>query len=193
MKTILLVRHGSHAEVGRVLSGRSDIALDERGRSQAEALAAALEGVPIASIHSSPRRRTLETAAPIARRRALPVQVAPALDEIDFGAFAGRTFAELDADAAWHRWNRERVTFRCPGGETMAEAADRAAAFLAELPSDATPALCVTHCDVIRGVVARGLELDFGRMFAMDCDPASVTTLAVGDGAIRLVTLNAQP
>jgi len=185
-----LLRHGTHAEVGKRLSGRSEIALDERGRAEAAALAPALDSLPIASIHSSPRRRALETAAPLAERRGFPVHIAPALDEIDFGIFAGRDFVELDADSDWMRWNAERPRFRCPGGETMAEAVERAWSYLSALPAEAMPALCVTHCDVIRGIVAARLGLD--GIFALGCDPASLTSLAIEGDGVRLLTLNAR-
>ena len=189
-KKVLLVRHGTHSEVGRVLSGRSEIPLDDRGRRQADALALALDHTPIATFHTSPRARARETIAPIAERRALPVIVTPALDEIDFGGFTGRQFDALAADPDWQRWNAERATARCPGGETMAEASDRALAYLRGLSADDSPALCVTHCDIIRGVVVRALGIGFDRMFAFDCDPASCTTLEIGDGRIRIVALN---
>jgi broad specificity phosphatase PhoE len=189
-RTVLLVRHGTHAEVGRLLSGRSEIGLNARGRREAEALAQALNGTPIATLHTSPRLRARETIAPIAARRALPVTVAPGLDEIDFGGFTGRSFAALAGDANWERWNAERATTRCPGGETMAEASDRALAYLRGLAADDAPALCVTHCDIVRAMVVRALGLGFDRMFAFDCDPGSCTTLAIGDGEVRIVALN---
>lgn len=187
-----LVRHGEHDEVGKVLSGRSEIALNETGRSQADALIAIFERSPLASIHSSPRRRARETAAPLAQARGLAIVAAPALDEIDFGAFAGRSFAALESDADWRLWNARRGAARCPGGETMADAIARAVGYLKSLPHDAAPAVCVTHCDVIRGVVADQFGLPLDRIFALDCDPGSLTTLAFESDGARLVTLNAR-
>lgn len=189
----MLARHGTHAEVGQVLSGRSEIALSAAGHAEAAALARHLAGVPLATIHASPRRRTMETAAAVAQARGMDVQPAPALDEIDFGAFTGRSFAQLDADPAWQCWNAERATARCPNGETMAEAVSRAWTYLAALPAGDTPALCVTHCDVIRGMVAHLLGLDAGRMFSFDCDPGSLTIIAFDGDTARLVTLNERP
>lgn len=190
-RDIILLRHGDHDDVGHVLSGRSDIALNATGVMQARAAAQtlSLSGTRLAAIHASPRRRCRMTAAAFDR----PVHVTPALDEIAFGTFAGRRFADLDADPDWHRWNAERDTFRCPGGETMGEATDRALAFLTALPDDDRAALCVTHCDIVRGLVARALGLSFGAMFALPCDPGSLTILRRADGALRLVTLNMLP
>ena len=190
IRDILLLRHGEHDEVGRVLSGRSEIALNAAGCAQAHAAAAALSHAPLVAIHSSPRRRCRQTAEPIATR--LPIEIAPALDEIDFSAFAGRSFAALERDPDWRRWNAERDRFRCPGGETMAEAIDRAALFLEDL-SGGSPVLCVTHCDIIRGLVVRALDLPIDRIFALPCDPGSITRIAVDGDQLRLVTLNALP
>ncbi|WP_294394955.1 histidine phosphatase family protein [uncultured Sphingomonas sp.] len=176
-----------------MLSGRSDIALSERGRAEADALARRLGTVPLASLHSSPRPRTRQTAEAVASRHALPLQIAPALDEIDFGDFTGRSFADLDALPDWRRWNAERHTARCPDGETMAEAVERALAYLMALPEGDCPALCVTHCDIIRGLVTRLLGLPYDRMFALECDPGSLTTLQRDQGGLHLITLNEQP
>jgi broad specificity phosphatase PhoE len=192
-RTILLARHGTHAEVGHVLSGRSEIALADEGHAQAERLAGWLDRTPLSSIYTSPRARTQQTAAPAAARAGLVPVVAPALDEIDFGAFTGRDFASLDADADWQRWNAERDTARCPNGETMGEAVERAWRYIHAIPASDAPALCATHCDVIRGLVARLLGVSFTRIYAFDCDPGSVTTLQVSDTGTRLVALNERP
>ncbi|SOB79958.1 Broad specificity phosphatase PhoE [Sphingomonas guangdongensis] len=189
MTMILLARHGNHAEVGRVLSGRSEIALDARGRAEAAALARWIGARPLAAVHASPRRRTRETAAALGR----PVITAPALDEIEFGDFTGRSFAALESDTDWHRWNAERETARCPGGETMGEAAARALDYLWTLPDTGSPVLCVTHCDVIRGIVAQLLGLPFARMFQIGCDPGSVSTVVLAPGDTRIVAINERP
>jgi probable phosphoglycerate mutase len=192
-RTILLARHGTHAEVGHVLSGRSEIGLSAEGHTQAARLARWLDRTPLASIHVSPRARTRQTAAPVASARALLPIVAPALDEIDFGAFTGRDFDALDHDADWKRWNADRDTARCPGGETMVEAVERAWRYIHTIPDADAPALCVTHCDVIRGLVARHLGVAFTRIYGFDCDPGSVTTLNIDDAGTRLVSLNERP
>ncbi|MFD1611612.1 histidine phosphatase family protein [Sphingomonas tabacisoli] len=191
-RIVHLIRHGSHQEVGKVLSGRSEIALDETGRTDADNVVELLADLPIVSLHSSPRRRAWETSLPLARSRGLDVRRANALDEIDFGGFSGRAFATLDPDPDWRRWNGERATARCPGGETMGEAVARARAYLLSLPQAATPAVCVTHCDIIRGVVADQLGLGLDSLFRFDCDPGSLTTLTLDAGGTRLLTLNAQ-
>lgn len=187
MNMILLVRHASHAELGKVLSGRSELSLDAEGLAQAEALVFRLRGREIASLHSSPRHRALQTIAPLAGHRDLPVRRTAALDEIDFGAFTGRSFAELDPVAAWQRWNGERATARCPGGETMSEAVARARRYLLALPASAKPAVCVTHCDIIRGLCAEAMGIGLAGLLSLECDPCSITALAVANGRLECV------
>ena len=50
--------------------------------------------------------------------------------------------------------------------------------------------VCVTHCDIIRGLVAHYLGLDVHRLFAFDIDPASVTTIQVDHGCGRIISVN---
>lgn len=189
MRQVLLIRHGDHAEVGRVLSGRSEIGLSVAGQAQAAALPDMLALVPVASLHTSPRTRATQTIAPLAEALRMPVRTASALDEVDFGAFTGRSFAELAPDPPWQRWNAERGTVRCPGGETMAEAVARTRLYLASLAPAECPAVCMTHCDIIRGVVTDLLGLPLDQLFRFDCDPASCTTIDLDDGG-RLLGLN---
>ena len=192
MLVVHLARHGTHDEVGRVLSGRSEIALNAAGQAEASGLAAMTQEarLPVTRIISSPRCRARQTAVPASKQLELPIETAPALDEIDFGGFTGRSFAQLDGDPLWQRWNAERHTARCPGGETMAEASGRAADFLFALPAQEGAVLCVTHCDVIRGLVACLLGLPFHTMFMFGCDPGSVTTLGIAPGVVQVIGLN---
>ncbi|WP_420140092.1 histidine phosphatase family protein [Sphingomonas sp.] len=189
MGLVFLARHGSHDEVGHVLSGRSDIALNEAGRAQARWLAGRLADVPLAAIFASPRRRAQETAAPIATAHGLPVQTSAAWDEIDFGAWAGQPFAALDRRSDWQCWNGARGRAVTPAGDTMAAATRRAVDHLEHLEEEG-PVLCVSHCDVIRGVVSQYLGLDADRILSFDCDPGSLTTLSLYQGGGRVVALN---
>ena len=176
----LLVRHCRHADVGKRLTGRGeDGGLTAEGQAEATSLAEQLAAWPIDAVYCSPRRRTRETAAVIAARVGLPIMVALPLDEIEFGAWTGKRFAELEGDPAWDEWNRVRASARPPGGESMAEAIARAAAFIAAAPDRGT-AVFVTHCDIIRGLLCRADERSFDHLFAYTVEPGSVTPLVPG-------------
>jgi broad specificity phosphatase PhoE len=191
MATFHLVRHGSHAEVGHVLSGRSDIGLSHMGRRQGQLLCERFAPMPVESLHASPRARALQTAHSISLGCAVPIQVDDALDEIDFGDWTGRAFAELDEDPAWSRWNDARGSCRPPDGETMAAATDRAVKRLAEIAQRTIgPVVMVTHCDIIRGIIAHYLGLDLDRLLRFEVDPASVSRLSVGSWGGRVLSVN---
>jgi len=123
-----LVRHGRtslNAE-GR-FRGRLDVPLDDEGRRQAEAAAERLAAVDLAAVYSSPLRRALETAQPIAARHGLEVQIEERLVDLDHGAWEGLTAAEAEAQdpQAYGLW-LDPLSAAPPGGEPVADALTRA-------------------------------------------------------------------
>ncbi|MDT9600392.1 histidine phosphatase family protein [Sphingosinicella rhizophila] len=190
---ILLIRHASHVELGRTLSGRRrDVALSKDGLRQADIVSDLLSTSPITGIYSSPRERAYYTARSIAERHELKVQIVDALDEVDFGEWSGLGFDELEGDALWCEWNESRATARPPAGESMAEAVERATAALRWLAREHEGQMfaCVTHCDIIRGIIAHYLGLSLDNMLRFDIDPASVSRLMLGDWGARIMTIN---
>jgi broad specificity phosphatase PhoE len=192
--TIFLARHGTHAEVGQILSGRSDIALSPAGEEQAKRLGRLARREGVARVQTSPRARTVQTARIVAGVLGVDPETENALDEIDFGDWSGRSFAALAADPTWQRWNEARHLAAAPRGETMTSATRRATSHLDALAaSGADRVLCVSHCDVIRGAVAHYLGLSLDRLLHFDVDPGSLTTLVLDGQGGRLVRLNEVP
>ena len=104
MTRFLLIRHAAIESSGKVLAGRTEgIHLSERGRQQAEALAAHLGGCPIDALHSSPLERALETAGPLAKLLGLEVASSEDFIEIAFGEWTNRPFPELAGDPLFQR------------------------------------------------------------------------------------------
>lgn len=191
--TILLVRHAAHAQLGRVLTGRGgDVPLTPGGRAQAEALGERLAAGRLDAVHTSPVRRARETARAIAAAGGLAETLVPELDEIDFGSWAGKSFAELAGDPAWQDWNTRRAQASPPGGETMRCVQQRVLAHLRTAARRGAGAVIamVSHADVIRAAVAGVLGLPLGRILGFDVDPASVTRIAAGDWGERVMSLN---
>lgn len=191
--TVLLIRHAAHVELGQVLSGRRrDIALSDEGLEQAEILGDLLGTEEIAAIYTSPRERAWYTARDIADPHGLKVVTENRLDEIDFGEWTGCSFAALEGEPLWQAWNEQRGTARPPGGESMGEAVDRAHSFLLEAAAnhDGDAFVAVTHCDIIRGVIARCLELPLDNILRFDIEPASVSQIVVGHWGSRVISVN---
>ncbi|WP_174278722.1 histidine phosphatase family protein [Sphingomonas bacterium] len=191
--TFLLIRHGATDDLDVRLSGRRPgVPLNEAGRAQAGALARRLADERIDAILSSPLDRTRETAEAIARSKAMAVTIDDALIEIDLGEWTGATFAMLHDDRRWHWWNAERVTACCPGGETMAQAQARIVGLLRRLAAerDGETIALVTHSDLIRAALCDVLGLDLAGVHRLQVDPASVSTVVIGDWGGKLLNLN---
>lgn len=185
-----------HGEFGRLLSGRAGAAaLTGAGRAQAENVASWRGLGELTAIHVSPRRRTVETATIIARALGLEVEIVAALDEIDFGDWNGKSFAELSDDPMWREWNSSRSTSPTPGGETMKAAVERAVRHLEDMAAARPGAsiLCVTHCDIIRGVMAHYLGLSLDNLLRFDVDPGSISTIMAGPEGRCVTRLNEVP
>ncbi len=175
-----LVRHGTHCDHGRRLSGRrSNAPLEPEGWQQASALARhfAVAG-PIDVLQSSPRLRARQTASVIEEYVHQPCQIACGWDEIDYGAWTGMEFDRLVGDPQWDRWNTARATACPPEGESIAAVVSRVMRQIRALRRTArnTVAVCVTHCDVIRSMVTSVLKLDPTEMLTFDVDTGSVTS-----------------
>jgi broad specificity phosphatase PhoE len=191
MVVIHLVRHGLHADVGQILSGRSSLGLNTSGRDQAERLGKRLENAGIEAIHTSPCRRAVETAQRISLACSLPLQIDQAFDEIDFGSWSGRSFAELASDLGWLQWNEARETARPPGGETMNSVIDRAISGIMRLAATSFErVVVVSHADVIRGIIAHYLGLSVNRLLGFDVAPASVSRVQVGEWGGHVLSVN---
>ncbi|MFC6487122.1 histidine phosphatase family protein [Nitratireductor sp. GCM10026969] len=188
-----LVRHADHGHVGTVLTGRMPgIDLSEAGRAQAGALVRHMREGQIAALFASPQPRARQTAKILSAAIGVEAESAAALDEIDFGRWTGKTFAALEDDPEWRRWNAERDLAATPAGETMRMVAERITGFmegLAQRLPGATVCL-VSHSDVIKAAVCRFDGRPFQSVHAFEISPASVTTLALGPRGGKILALN---
>lgn len=168
------------------------MALSSEGLDQAAIVADLIGTVPIAAVHSSPRERAWYTAREIAEPHELSVEVADGLDEVDFGEWNGARFSDLEGDDAWQTWNEARGSARCPSGESMSEAVERARSALEQIAAghDGDTVVAVTHCDIIRGVLAYYLGMPLDNVLRFDVDPASISTLELGRWGARVRSIN---
>ncbi len=192
MLTLSLIRHASHGLLDRVLAGRiPGVALSDVGRREADALAAHLAGRDIVRILASPLDRTRETAAVLAARFGLDVEVADEINEIDCGDWTGAAFPVLAADPRWQSWNAARAEAGTPNGETMRAVQARAMSLVGRIAANGGRSVAmVTHGDVIKAIVCAVLGLSLDRHDAFTIEPASVTTLRFWGEVGRVVRLN---
>ena len=161
---LLVIRHGeTDWNASGRLQGRQDIPLNARGRAQAEAVGLALRDrldVSRFACLSSPLQRASATLDLIlAQLSGTPRSLArdARLAEKAFGDWEG-----LDMPTIAQRYPEQHArrvaepyTFRVPGGESYADAAERVRPLLEELQG---PTLLVAHGALIRSLlVATGL------------------------------------
>lgn len=190
MTTLLLARHGETDwnREGR-WQGHTDIALNDRGRAQAEALAAELVGTPISAVYSSDLARAAETARIVAARLGVPVRTDPRLRELHLGGWEGLTTPEIEERYPDEiaRWRADDDSNALGGRESYAQMGERVVAALTEIAA-AHPAgevLVVLHGGPIRGLLAHAAGITYreqGRVrgHLANCDVVRVSV----DGSI---------
>lgn len=183
MTTVLLVRHGLTATTGPVLAGwTAGLALDERGRAQADAVAARLAPLPLTAVVASPLDRCQQTAAAIAAGRDLELATDDRLGECRYGDWTGQEIKKLAKDPLWRAVQVHPSVVRFPGpeGEPLRETQARAVAAVRDwndrLGPDAIWLAC-SHGDVIKAVVADALGMHLDLFQRIVVDPCSITVL----------------
>jgi broad specificity phosphatase PhoE len=188
-----LVRHGTHRDLGKKLTGRARCPeLDEQGQRQAERLAQHFANLEVGLIQASPRGRAVATARPIAETRQLACHVVSALDELDFGEWSGIEFSDLQNDPRWIQWNVRRGGSRPPGGETMDDGCRRIMTHIDTLHRQrfSGRAVLVTHAEIIRAVVLHMLGRSMDAWNTVEIAPASVSTVVVSEQGPKLTKIN---
>lgn len=184
---LTLVRHAP-SDATRRSAFPVDEPLDARGLDEARALAPRLERSDVA--WTGPAARARQTAEALG----LDAAVAPQLDECDFGAWRGRTLAELDTEdpvavAAWI----EDPAAAPHGGESLLALLDRVRGWLDAHAGDGARVVAVTHAGVIRAALVCALDAPPRAFWRFDVAPLSRTVLHAHDGRWTVRGVNLRP
>ncbi|SCE88166.1 probable phosphoglycerate mutase [Micromonospora viridifaciens] len=195
---LILVRHG---ETGRTVqkrySGRDDVPLTDRGRAQARATAARVATLApsVAAVVTSPLSRCTATAEAIAAAVGNPpVRPDDDLIECDFGAWEGRTFAEVregwagELDA-WLASTRVAP----PEGESFAAVAERTGRAVERLRAayPGETVVVVSHVSPIKLVLRDALAAGDAFLHRLYLDTAGVSVLDLyPDGGVAVRSVN---
>jgi len=126
---LVFLRHGrTEWNDTRRLQGQADVELDRVGLKQAQSAAHALSNREFSAIYSSDLQRAVVTARAIADVLGLEVQVDKRLQEINVGAWSGKSRTEVETEfPQYATWYAEGRDFRrSDDGETEAEMLKRA-------------------------------------------------------------------
>ena len=132
--------------------GRSEVDV-EPVASALHRVIGALADQPIERIVSSPALRCLELARAIAQQLRRPLACDERLRELDFGAWEGRQWSDIEVrdGARYQAWVHDWKRTAPPGGETLDRLTLRARCWLARSrPTQGW--LVVTHAGVIRAL-----------------------------------------
>jgi alpha-ribazole phosphatase len=188
MSRIVLVRHAEPDESARGLCyGTLDVGLSDEGRAHAARLASALAALPYDAVYASPRRRAIETAAPLG----LPATIDDELREIDFGDFEGSRYDEIAEShpEIYRQWMEAPTTVTFPGGESYEDLRVRALRSLTRIGQAHDCAVVVTHGGVIRAGLAEWLSMPSEAIFRLDQRYCGITIVEWLDGTpiVRLM------
>jgi probable phosphomutase (TIGR03848 family) len=183
---VFLVRHGLTATTGNVLTGWTPgVGLDDRGRQQAEALAARLAPVPLDAIISSPLQRCRQTADAIAATgegRPAVVLEDDRLGECHYGDWTGQPLKRLAKEPLWRvvQAHAGAAQFPGPGGESIMDMQHRAVGAIRDWNRRLGPRaayLICSHGDVIKSVIADSLGMHLDMLQRIQVDPCSLTVI----------------
>lgn len=192
VKAIHLVRHGHHGLLNNRLCGRMPgVGLDDQGCREMECCVDMLVPAP-AAIQCSPQRRARQSATILARRFGLPVEIVPAVDEIDVGDWTGLTFDDLARRPEWQHWNDARGAAQPPNGESMLALQQRVVRYLEQLCNGDSNGVfaIVSHAEPIRAALLHYLDVPLDEFASVAVDPASVSTLSVDSTGPRISAIN---
>ena len=194
---VYLVRHGATPLAAEDrFAGSTDVELSDEGHRQAERLAERLASEPVAAIYASPMKRTVATAAHVAKPHGIEAMTDGDLREIDHGRWEGLTRAEVEErfPDEYAAWDRDPFTFAPDGGEpgvhVMARALPAVRRIVAANVGKAI--VIVSHKATIRLVLCALLGIDArGYRDRLDQHPACLNALDFQDPVrVRLVTFH---
>jgi len=194
MTEIILVRHGETKwNREEIFRGRIDIELNKTGLEQAELLAKYLSSIKIDAIHSSPVERALKTAKVIAHYHKINVEISPGLIDLDFGEWQGLSLQKVKEQykELYTEWVENPHLVRIPGGESLDEVRERAAAMVADVIAkyEGTVVL-VSHRVVNKVLICALLGLDNSHFRNVRLDTCGITIFTYENGQFILVRHN---
>jgi broad specificity phosphatase PhoE len=196
MTKILLIRHG-HVEgiAPKRFRGHADLPLTALGLAQAQAVARRVAaGWHPVKVYTSPLERCVATGAAIAEACGVGTEVVDALIDIDYGAWQGKTDAEVAAtEPALHAaWHDTPQLVRFPGGESLqdvvARAADALRDTLARHPDDT--AVLVAHDSVNRALLLQVLDQPLSAYRRLAQSPCCINEIDAIGGRIEVLRVN---
>lgn len=174
LKNLYVIRHGeTDWNRDKRFQGSTDIALNQAGRDQAQALSSRLALLNIGAVYSSSLSRALETAQIATKDLGLPIFQDDRLRETKVGDAEGLTFEEMEKRFTengierWRSYDERDLDFAYPNGESKRQMMFRAKSVFLEiaLNSNSENVAIFSHGMIMRGLTfcfQQGVPWDIG-------------------------------
>lgn len=195
MTRLILVRHGE-TEWNRVerFRGRIDIELNETGHRQAQAVASRVGAWKPDAIYSSPLKRALQTAQPLAQACGREIKPLETITDIDYGAWGGHSPEEVAAQHSdlYRTWLEAPHLVQFPEGESLEQVRSRAWIAVEEVCAAHAreTVVLVSHVVVNRALICAVLGLDNSSLWKIGQDNGAISIVDAKEDEYRLVLLN---
>src|ERR1700685_1144529 len=168
MLALHMARHGDTTQAADgIFCGDLDPALTVSGLAQAERVGVLARSLGLTALYCSPKQRARMTAGAVARSCGLQPVIDDGLREIAYGAWEGRTEAEVKQDdpEAYEAWRTDPSLVSPPGGESAFAIAARALPVVlrARRENPQGRVMLVSHKATVRVIVAALLGMPLGR------------------------------
>ena len=159
---LYIIRHGeTDWNKNKLLQGKSDVPLNDKGRELAKASAKGMKDIPFDLVFTSPLERARETARLVLGDRNIPFITDSRIEEIGFGEMEGKPWRKSEdfpGDENIYRFFNHPDQYIPPkGGESLTDLAKRCADFMQDICSrpelEDKTILIATHGAATRGLL----------------------------------------
>lgn len=191
---IFLVRHGeSEGNRDNKFRGRVDFPLTEIGLKQADELKEFLKGFDFVRIISSPLKRSVQTAQPIADLKKIKIEKDESFNNISLGPWENleKDYVEKIFPKEWEIWKKTPEYLEVDGMEKLDDVMERSLKRIKELVNTSKGnILIVTHRAILKPLVSGLLGIPKPYFWKIHFDPASTTIFEYKNENFILKNLN---
>ncbi len=181
---LIFIRHPeTHANVRKLIYGRTESDYSEKGKNSIRWVVEHLRERTISGIYASPLKRTAMLADSIGTEYGVPVRFRDELMEMDFGVFENLTPEEAAEkyDQYYKAFMDNYTDYMIPDGESFRGVYDRVAGFMQEIIAADGTCVIVTHGMVIKAALAYLLDLGLDDVWHFNTQPAAIIEIEYRD------------
>ncbi|OAG27960.1 histidine phosphatase family protein [Thermodesulfatator autotrophicus] len=176
---IFLVRHGEVKGPKGVLYSQNDVPLSEKGLKQSKELVEVFLQLPLAAVYTSDLTRARLPGEMLCQQKNIPHLIKKKLREINFGAWAGKSFSELLEIPEFRERLKDPAKIKPPQGETLEELLSRGLSVIKEATErfEGQNVVFFIHGGLIRVLILYALGSSLSNFFRLQIDYAGINLI----------------